>query len=286
MPIYKPIQINQSTEAFNFLPSQLKKLQSGWIIEYYCELRPHSGIAGQIHVSKKGRPAPGHHQGLFFTRENICRVRQKKKGIVSVGHFSRLEAVRFMDTVSSNGISARTFNNKLKLMRILWGWMVEHGYTSENVFDSIKTKRMEEKRRILIDKPTRSRIAEYFSANVPPMVMVCELVYSALLRPKEIRNLLVSDIDFNECSITVRSDNAKNHHQRIVPISERLSMKIKSHVQQHPKQNYVFGPMLIPGSSPCGASYVIKTWERMKQKLKLDNSVQLYGLRDTGISEK
>lgn len=343
MPIYKPTQINQSTaQAFNFLPAQLKKLQSGWIIEYYCEnpytqefvrvrrkvnnirRRYKSSRDAEIHINKivldlnckmsaginpifQGGTEIASYTPIlelldkfidqkksdlrpdtiraYSSHVKIFATYIKNKGIVSVGHFSKLEAVRFMDAVSSKGISARTFNNKLKLMRILWGWMVEHGYSSENVFDSIKTKRMEAKHRTLIDKQTRSRIAEYFSKNAPPMVIVCELVFSALIRPKEIRNLLVSDIDFNGCSITIRSDNAKNHHQRIVPISERLMLDIKKHIQQNPKKNYVFGPLLIPGAKPCGSSYVIKIWERMKQKLQLDNSVQLYGLRDTGISE-
>lgn len=110
--------------------------------------------------------------------------------------FNRTLAVRYMDYVYiERQVSARAYNNQLKMARALFSWAVEKCYCKENPFEQIKVKREQEKKRILIPPEVRMKIREYFSEKRPNYLIVSELVFTSLLRPKEISRVLVKQVN-------------------------------------------------------------------------------------------
>lgn len=201
--------------------------------------------------------------------------------------FSRGLAVRFLDYLyNERNVSARSYNSYIKTLRCFFEWAKEKGYTKDNPFGQMKMKRKSEKKRILIDRGTRKRIAEHLRGS--PFLLVCHLVFYSLIRPKEIRNIKIGDIDLNAHTIKVSGEVAKNHKTRYCTLSPQTEELIKaSGVLRLPRGWFVFSDRetLAPGTVILYDSKFTKEFAKLRKELNLPNEMQLYSLRDSGIFE-
>lgn len=195
-------------------------------------------------------------------------------------------ANRFMDYLyNTRNVSPRTFNNYLKNATCLFDWMKEKGYILSNPFENVKMKRKTEKKRILIPSETRERIKQHLSGS--PFLLVCMLVYHSLIRPKEIRNIKISDIDFDNHYIKIDAEVAKNHHTRLSAINSQIEELLNEHIKHIRKDWYLFSDVntMGPGPDRLYDSKFTKEWNRVRKALHLPLEMQLYSFRDTGIFE-
>ena len=96
--------------------------------------------------------------------------------------FNRVLAIRYMDYVyNERKVSARSYNNQLKMARAFFSWAVEKCYCKENPFEMLRVKKEAEKKRIIIDADTRRRIRDYFERENPGFIVVMELIYTSFL---------------------------------------------------------------------------------------------------------
>ena len=201
--------------------------------------------------------------------------------------FNKSKAVKFMDYIyNDRGVSARTYNDYLKLMRCFFEWCIEKGYTKENPFISFKPKKKQEKTRIMIDKATRNMILSHIEGK--PFLLVCMLVYHSLIRPKEIRMLRIKDINLSQHYITVSGEISKNHKTRRCAISKQIELLIaKLGLMNFDANYYIFGDpiTLMPAKTPLYDSKFTKEFAKLRKELKLPKEMQLYSFRDTGIFE-
>ncbi len=199
--------------------------------------------------------------------------------------FNEAKATRFMDYIyNERNVSARTWNNYLKMSRAFFNWCVTKGYTKENPFNKFSLKKKEKKERTTIDVDTRKLIAEYLDGK--PFLLVCMLVYHSLIRPKEIRNLRVGDIDLKNHTIKVAASIAKNHNTRYCAISTQIEDLIKRlGIMKYNQSYYIFSDpeTMSPGSNKIYDSKFTKEWDKLRKALGLPSSMQLYSFRDTGI---
>ena len=142
----------------------------------------------------------------------FCEWTEKQYPNLSSSMLSHALVAKFMDYVYNDrkgrkkeSMSNRTYNNYIKNGSAFFSWMVEKCYCKENHFTKIKTKKKEDKTRILIPKETREKITKYLLSKSPNYLIMLKLVYNSLIRPKEIRNLYVSDISITKGQITVSS---------------------------------------------------------------------------------
>lgn len=199
--------------------------------------------------------------------------------------FNEAKATRFMDYIyNERNVTARTWNNYLKMSRAFFNWCVTKGYTKENPFNKFSLKKKEKKERTTIDVDTRKRIAEYLDGK--PFLLVCMLVYHSLIRPKEIRNLRVGDIDLKNHTIKVAASIAKNHNTRYCAISTQIEDLIKRlGIMKYNQSYYIFSDpeTMSPGSNKIYDSKFTKEWDKLRKALGLPSTMQLYSFRDTGI---
>lgn len=203
------------------------------------------------------------------------------------GTFLRSDAVAYLDWLKENGSSNRNYNNHLKVMRCLWNWAMEHCYCKENAFALVKPLRNEKKRRVLIDTESRRRIAEWCQENCPQYLIVVMLVYSSAMRPKEIANIQIKHIDLERHCVVVPGEVAKNGKQRCATLSPRLVELLRDVVGGCPGEWYLFGSRagLLPCSEMVSMSRFRKKWDDLRADLCLPKEMQLYSLRDTGITD-
>lgn len=199
--------------------------------------------------------------------------------------FNRTLAVRYMDYVYlERNVSARGYNNQLKMARAFFAWAVQKCYCKENPFEVLKTKREAPKKRILIPQETRQHIRNYFETELPAYIVVMELVFTSLLRPKEISRVQIKQINLAEQYIYMPGDKTKNGHHRYAFLSAELCGRIAQIIANKPSDYYLFSSGYVPGKEPMESIRYRKDWDKMRKALKLPQEMQLYSLRDTGIN--
>lgn len=242
-------------------------------------------------IEKTLRPATYRTYKTFVT---VFRewVEKQQKGIYS-SMISHTMIVRFMDYIANerknpNGedLSAHSYNTYIKQGSAFFSWMVEKCYCKENHFLKIKTRKTEEKKRVLIPEETRSRIEEYLRYKNPRFLLMIKLIYGSLIRPKELRYLVVSDLSFADKQLIIRKDVAKNNHERIVPLTDEILQNfLDIGIQYGKNTDYIFGNGFKTCAVRMGDATLSKQWVKLRKALNLPDEMQLYSFRDTGMTD-
>lgn len=205
------------------------------------------------------------------------------------GTYLRQHAVRYMDDVMNKGQRHRSYNSTLKVMKAFWQWAVDHCYCKENPFSTFKTLKKEPKIRILVPAEARKQVQDWYTLKRPAMNIVCQLVYSSLVRPAEILKIQMKHIHLDRHYIEIPGENAKNHKSRIACLTPSLVALLEPVMAQWSrKPDYYligFNEDLHPEVRAVNKSYFQKSWERMRNATGLPKEMQLYSLRDTGITD-
>ena len=200
--------------------------------------------------------------------------------------FNKVLAVTFMDDFYQTHTNARTYNNMLKMSRAFFNWCKQHCYIKENPFEMMPKKREGEKKRTIIPIDVREKISQYYSEYCPPMVIVCHLVYSSLIRPAEITRIKVGMIHLSERYIAMPESITKNGFSRNAPLTDKLCDLLRDYVAFAKPEHYLFTENWCPGSKPINDKRFTKQWIVMRKRLSIPDEMQLYSLRDTGIFDK
>lgn len=188
--------------------------------------------------------------------------------------------------INEDHVSARTYNNYIKMARAFFGWAIEKSYARVNPFEHFKPKKEADKERTLIPKADRDKIVAYFREHNPAFIIVMQLVYKSLLRPIEITRVKVNQLNFKDHCIEMRCTQTKNGRSRNSRMDEDLETLLKAHIRGAKPDDFLFaGRSWMPGQKHVISSHTFTTaWERMRNDIKLPKEYQLYSLRDSGIN--
>ena len=137
----------------------------------------------------------------------------------------------------------------------------------------------------MIPRDYRRKIAEWCEINNPAFLVVCELVYTSLIRPKEVAMIKIEDIFLDKNYIFIKGENAKTHYARFSSLSPELVTRISAMVKGAAPSWYLIGDGYRPGPKRIADKRFTKDWIMLRNTLKLPQEMQLYSLRDTGINE-
>jgi len=147
------------------------QLASGWnpfegVATNTRELTPISQVLDTYLKDKSGELRPDTIINYRSFVKLFKAWTEKQYGQIAVSGFNRVMAVSFMEyIVQEKGLHGRSYNNRLKQARAFFTYAVEKYYCTENPFATIKTKREEPKKRIMIPPDVRKKIYAYFSNN-------------------------------------------------------------------------------------------------------------------------
>ncbi len=261
---WSPFMVNENSRYY----TPLSTVIAAYIDEKERELRP----------------------STLVSYKSFCRMfstwAEKNTPQIYMSLFNRVLAIQYLDYVyKERKVTAKTWNNQLKMGRAFFSWAKEKCYVKENPFELIKTKREDPKKRILIPKEARDKITAYFEEKKPNYIVVCQLVFNTLIRPNEIANIQLKHISMKDKTIYIPSENAKNHHARYAAMTPQLIERLeKMHLERYPLDYYLFGVGYAPAPEAISTKTLRKDWLKMRQALHLPEEMQLYSLRDTGIN--
>ena len=196
---------------------------------------------------------------------------------------------RFMDELRDRPkFNNNTYNTYLKKYRACFAWMVDRGYCKENPFEKIKTLKKQEKIRQLIPVDARETVINHVrTSKHPNYEIVMHLIFTSLIRPSEIERLQVRDVDLKNKCIHIPANKAKTHKDRDAALSDTciaMLIPLLSKPGILPtwyliNSNYECGP------DPCYHGMFKKHWMKIRKECGLPDEMQLYSLKDSGITE-
>lgn len=196
---------------------------------------------------------------------------------------------RFMDELRDRPkFNNNTYNTYLKKYRACFAWMVDRGYCKENPFEKIKTLKKQEKIRQLIPVDARETVVNHVrTSKHPNYEIVMHLIFTSLIRPSEIERLQVRDVDLKNKCIHIPANKAKTHKDRDAALSDTciaMLIPLLSKPGILPtwyliNSNYECGP------DPCYHGMFKKHWMKIRKDCGLPDEMQLYSLKDSGITE-
>lgn len=204
-------------------------------------------------------------------------------------------AMELMDDVDSRkDISPRTYNNYLMFFRLLFNWMIDHDFISDNPFDRIKRKPKKltkKKRRILTDHEL-NMLFEYLGKNNPNYLCMSLLCYCCFLRPKEIVSLKCNDIDLIKQVVHIRSEIAKNDNDSFRTIPDVI-VPILRNLELSNGRLYLFSGSgsdtpyeFSPGRTQVCSRKIAKYWDTyVRPACGFNQDLQFYSLKDSGVTK-
>lgn len=217
------------------------------------------------------------------------------QGEITIGNFTRFAAIRFLDYLGEdkdlNGkkkkpLSNNAWNTYLKKYSAIFGFLVERGYLVDNPFSNIRRKPKEDKRRRVVPMDIRRQILDYLAEHNPNYILVLLLIYSSLIRPKEIEFIRVEDVDIKNSWIHIPADNAKTHKERYAPLTPQIcDILTRMCIKSYPPSYYLLGTHYQPSKTKAYHGKYKKDFLEIKRKLRLPEEIQLYSFKDTGISD-
>ena len=194
---------------------------------------------------------------------------------------------RFMDWAERiSDLSNRSWNNYASFLFTLFDYCTDRGYTLSNPAEKLPRRKVDRKQRTVIPKADRAVILKYFMESCPRYVAVMQMCFRLFIRPKEICMLRICDIDYNEQTIRIPSNVAKNHNERVLGVPDCL-MEYFREIADYPHTYYIYGDKntFAPGPKRIYPTRIAERWKTMRNELKLPASYQFYSLKDTGITE-
>lgn len=199
----------------------------------------------------------------------------------------REQLLQYLECMELNkDISNRSYNNYSAFLYTLFDFFVERGYIKENPAADLPRKRVDRKTRTVIPPKERARIREYFAEHTPNYIYVMMLCYRLFIRPKEIMMLRIGFIDFDSALLTIPSDIAKNHCDRVLGVPDEIMEYFRT-LRDLPPEWYIFSDRntYSPGPKQVAPTRIAERWAQMRDELKMPASYQFYSLKDTGITE-
>ena len=208
-----------------------------------------------------------------------------------VASFDRRIASDIMIEIKEGDYSFRTYNNYLQFFVSMFNWFMEFNYISVNPFGHIKKipKKRLVKTRQTLTEANRIQLRDYLIAqdNNNYFVM-CMLCYYCFLRPNEISQLRVKDIDIERQLVHVSKEIAKNDNDSSRTIPDVMMQYVKKLNLNYPPDYFLFSMDshwgFIPGQKRAEGREISRYWSVVRTALKWPMFLQFYSLKDTGIT--
>ena len=207
--------------------------------------------------------------------------------ITYIDQFDQCYISDFLDYILLDRDStARTRNNYRTWLSAFCTWLQEKKYIDHNPTERIKALVEGEKRRSALTAPDLTRLKEYLGETNRHFLLACMMEYYTFIRPDELSNVRLSDINIKEQKVFISSTISKNRRDGMVGLNDTvIKMMIELEVFENPSHFYLFGKQFKPNAIKADSRIFREYFNKVRAFLKWPNSYQFYSLKDTGIRD-
>ena len=208
----------------------------------------------------------------------------------SMERIDRLEEVNFVQFLDyvflDRGVSPRTHNNYRTWLRSFTSWMRRQHILEGDPLDGAPPMREPGKIRQPLPTAMLRQIREHLAAHDRHFLLAVMMEYYCFIRPEELSQLQVGDIDVKRHAIHVREEISKNGKAEMVGLNTAIvSLMHELGTLRAPKDWYLFSNRLQPGKVRLDSRSFRDRWARLRRRLAISREYQFYSLKDSGIRD-
>lgn len=190
----------------------------------------------------------------------------------------------FIDYLVCEGMKARTCNNYINDLKGMGNWAKKRGYWHISPFEGLEVMREDTNElRPLTQAEIDMMLESFRTGDRPGMLIVCGLVYYCAMRPEEISQIKVHQVDAVKGMIRVTSAGTKDHTAEWITVPEQFMPELLSHIGMAKATEYVISANFRTGPKRWLPVRYSEEWRRHRSKLGLSDDVRLYALKDTAF---
>ena len=210
-----------------------------------------------------------------------------------LSEFGKREAMQYLDYILIHReVSALTRNNYLKAMKSIFYVLVDREYIEKNPFSGIRKLKAEKKKRVVYSPAECGIICNFLKEYDRGLLLAVSLCYYCAIRPNEIRDLKVGDIDLEKGLVMFNGTHSKNKDLALITMPQHLIDYCKElRLNSYPKNFYVTGFKLKPCATRCGKNAIRRTHLKVLRLLKKHNMLtdienkSFYSWKDTAARD-
>lgn len=184
------------------------------------------------------------------------------------------------------GIAPRTRNNYRTWACSFCEWCRQREYLEGNPIEGIKPLREPQKMRQPLTASDLNKVKHYLERRDKHFLLAVMLEYYTFIRPGELSNIRIGDIDVKNHTIYVSADISKNGKADMVGLNGTIvSLMRELAVLRAPKDWYLFSNYCRPGATKLHSRMFRERWARLRKRLNLPKEYQFYSLKDSGIRD-
>ena len=167
-------------------------------------------------------------------------------------------------------------------MRILFNTLIEREYIIVNPFSKVKMfpKTQTEIRNFSQAEMITIRNDLYNDNN--GLWLACQFIYYCFIRPAELIQIKIGDIDLQKKEIYIRPEISKNRKSASLPIPDAfVDELLQQGLFKNSLDNYVFSKYLKPGKQLLYHNTLAREWRKWADLKKIYKD--LYDFKHTGI---
>ena len=155
-----------------------------------------------------------------------------------------------------------------------------------NPVEKIKSLSEETKKRSALSHRDLYRLKEYLDEHNKYFLLVCRMEYYTFIRPEELSNIRLRDINIKEQKVFIESTISKNRKDGMVGLNDELiKMMLDLHIFDHDTNCYLFSTDFKPGYKKTSTRCFRSCFNKARRDLKFPESYQFYSLKDSGIRD-
>lgn len=152
----------------------------------------------------------------------------------------------------------------------------------EKLLNPISIKKGKKKPLKYFQTHQKKELWDYLEKHDDELLLYCQFVYYCFIRPrKELINLKVGDIDFDNRKIRIPGNISKNGKSQWVKIPRHFYPQIE-HLKAHGPNEYIF-PGRFDESKPVGKNTLGKKFRNILDILGYGKDYQVYSWKHTGV---
>jgi len=204
------------------------------------------------------------------------------KGKILVYEFNEQMAGDLMDyLIKEKKIHGINYNNYIIDFRALFNGMVQKGYIKSNPFKTIVRLPEQSKFKQPFDRDQSETYVNYLKENDYDFFIISGYTYYCALRPNEIVQLRVKNINLEKQFIEVPAEIGKSRKQRRVVISDEFLQELEPYIEKFPSDYYICSAGMKPGKTKIYPTRIAEHFREIADRIGLPKEIFFYSLKDT-----
>lgn len=217
----------------------------------------------------------------------LTEYNERIPGIIYIYQFDQTYVSDFLDYILiDRDSSARTRNNYRIWLSSFCNWLVEKQFIQSNPIEKIKNLPEEEKKRCALTPADLNKLQKHLKKKNSYFLLLCQFEYYTFIRPDELSNIRIRDINIKDQKVFISSSISKNRKDGMVGLNDALIRSmIDLNIFSFDSDYFLFSANFKPGAKKSTTRVYRTYFNKIREELKFPDIYQFYSLKDSGIRD-